>query len=181
MRFLIIFIFLITNSFSSEVSNMKNIVINKVPKKYDHITFLDIKNKTNYYKIFGDKNRILNLNDYKGNLILVNFWATWCVPCKDEMPSLDLLQVHEDLSNLKIFPINVGKDSIKNIEIFFKDLKIQNLSIYFDSPITLAKKFKLRGIPTSILFNKNGEEIARIIGLINFEDEIFINWLSKYN
>ena len=169
MRFLIIFIFLITNSFSSEVSNMKNIVINKVPKKYDNITFLDIKN------------RILNLNDYKGNLILVNFWATWCVPCKDEMPSLDLLQVHEDLSNLKIFPINVGKDSIKNIEIFFKDLKIQNLSIYFDSPITLAKKFKLRGIPTSILFNKNGEEIARIIGLINFEDEIFINWLSKYN
>ena len=45
-------------------------------------------------------------HDYKGNLILLNFWATWCAPCKEEMPSLDLLQVNKDLDNLKIFPIN---------------------------------------------------------------------------
>ena len=61
---------------------------------------------------------------------------------------------------------------------FFKDLKIKNLELYFDSPITLAKKFRLRGIPTSILFNKNGEEFARIIGSIDFEDEKFIEWLE---
>ena len=58
---------------------------------------------------------------------------------------------------------------------------IKNLRIYFDSPITLAKKFRLRGIPTTILINKNGEEFARIIGSIDFDDRKFIEWLANYN
>ena len=61
------------------------------------------------------------------------------------------------------------------------ELKIKNLDIYFDNPTTLAKKLRLRGIPTSILFNKNGEEFARISGSINFEDREFIKWLSSFN
>ena len=64
---------------------------------------------------------------------------------------------------------------------FFEDLEIKNLKIFFDSPITLAKKFGLRGVPTSILFNKDGLEFARIIGSIDFEDKKFIRWLSNYN
>ena len=114
-------------------------------------------------------------------MILLNFWATWCAPCKEEMPSLDLLITHENLDNLKIFPINVGQDNNEQALEFFNDLNIKNLKVYFDSPITLAKKFGLRGIPTSILINKNGEEFARIIGSIDFMDEEFIKWLSDYN
>ena len=169
MRFLIIFIFLLPNAFANETIDIKNLVINTELKKYDNLTFLDVKNEQ------------LNLNDYKGNLILLNFWATWCAPCKEEMPSLNLLQVNDNLNNLKIFPINVGQDNIEESLNFFDDLEIKNLELYFDSPITLANKFRLRGIPTSILFNKNGEEFARIIGSINFQDEKFIEWLSKYN
>ena len=169
MRFLIIFIFLVSNSFANEVTDIKNLVINKELKKYDGLTFLDAKN------------RQLNLNDYQGNLILLNFWATWCVPCKKEMPSLDLLQVHENLNNLKIFPINVGQDNTEKAFKFFEDLEVKNLKPYFDSPITLAKKFRLRGIPTSILFNKEGLEFARIVGAIDFQDKKFIEWLTNYN
>ena len=62
-----------------------------------------------------------------------------------------------------------------------KSLNIKNLEIYFDSPNTLAKKFKLRGLPTTILFNKDGLEFARIIGSIDFVDEKFIEWLSNFN
>ena len=169
MRFLIIFLFLLTNSFASEVPDIKNLIINKEYKKYDSLTFLDAKNQK------------LNLDSYKGNLIILNFWATWCAPCKEEMPSLDILLENSKLSNLKIFPINVGKDSLEKSELFFRDLNIKNLEVYFDSPSTLAKKLSLRGIPTSILFNKEGEEFARIIGSINFEDKKFIEWLSFYN
>jgi len=114
-------------------------------------------------------------------LILLNFWATWCAPCKEEMPSLDLLLKNKHLNNLKIFPINIGQDKIEKASKFFNDLKIKNLEIYFDNPTTLAKKFRLRGLPTSILFNKNGEEFARIVGSIDFEDKEFIKWLSNYN
>ena len=169
MRFLIIFIFLISNSYANEVPDIKNLIINKELKKYDSLTFLDTKNTQ------------LDLKDFKGKLILLNFWATWCVPCKEEMPSLDLLQSNKNLKNLKIFPINVGKDNIEKASKFFKDLKIKNLDVYFDSPVTLAKKFSLRGIPTSILLNKDGLEFARIVGSIDFEDEKFIKWLSEYN
>ena len=169
MRILIIFIFLLSNSFAEEIIDIKNLVINKELKKYDGLTFLDAKNKE------------LNLDDYRGNLILLNFWATWCAPCKEEMPSLDLLQNLENLDNLKIFPINVGQDNIKKAKDFFDDLEIQHLELYFDTSITLAKKFGLRGIPTSILINKEGLEFARIFGLIDFEDKKFIEWLSNYN
>ena len=169
MRFLITFIFLITNSFAKEVDDIKNLLIFENPKKLDDLTFLD------------DKNNQLNLSDFKGKLVLLNFWATWCAPCKEEMPSLDLLQTRENLNNLKIFPINVGQDDLDKCLNFFEDLNIKNLKPYFDSPITLAKKFQLRGIPTSVIINKRGEEFARIVGSIDFTDKKFIKWISNYN
>ena len=169
MRFLTIFIFLISNSFANETIGLNNLVINKKLVKYDNITFIN------------DENKQINLKDYQGKLIILNFWATWCAPCKREMPSLDLLKENKNLSNLEIFPINVGQENIQKTSKFFEDLKIKNLNLYFDPPVTLAKKFKLRGIPTTIIFNKKGEELARIIGSIDFEDEKFLKWLSTYN
>ena len=100
MRFLIIFIFFISSVLASEAPNIKNIVVNKELKKYDNITFLDSNEK------------IIKLSDYRGKLILLNFWATWCGPCKEEMPSLDNLKNNPILDNIEIFPINVGKDSL---------------------------------------------------------------------
>ena len=169
MRILILLIFLMSNSFADEVLDIKNLVIHKEFKKYDSLTFLNAQKDQ------------LNLDDYKGNLILLNFWATWCLPCKEEMPSLDLLHKNKDLDNLKIFPINVGQENLEKTSIFFKDLKIENLKIYYDSSITLAKKLGLRGIPTTVLLNKNGFEFARIVGSIDFNNKEFIEWLKKYN
>ena len=154
---------------ANEIPNIKNIVINNEPKTYENITFLDVKKKT------------IKLEDYKGNLVLLNFWATWCTPCKDEMPSLDALKIKPGLGNIEIFPINIGKDNLKKSQKFFKDLNIRNLNIYFDNHITLAKNLNLRGVPTTILFNKNGKEFARIIGSIDFEDEEFLKWVKRYN
>ena len=169
MRFLIIFIFLFSRAFANEIPDIKNIIISKELKKYENLRFLD------------DKSNELKISDFEGKLILLNFWATWCGPCKEEMPSLDLLQKNKNLDNLKIFPINIGQDSFEKANSFFNDLEVKNLNLYFDSSITLAKKFSLRGIPTSILINKNGFEFARIVGSIDFKDEEFIKWLSKYN
>ena len=106
---------MISNSFANEAQDIKNLIINKDLKKYDELTFIDIKNNQ------------FNLRDYEGKLILLNFWATWCAPCKEEMPSLDVLLDNSKLDNLKIFPINVGKDSLEKSKTFFKDLNIKNL------------------------------------------------------
>ena len=171
MKLLIIFIYLITVNFSYalEKPDLKNLVLIKNPKLYEDVVFLDIKQKN------------VNLGDFKGKLIILNFWATWCAPCKEEMPSLDALQSNAKLNNLKIFSINIGQEEISKSESFFKELNIKNLDIYIDAPITLAKKFSLRGVPTTIIFNKEGKEFARIIGSIDFNNEKFINWLKHYN
>jgi thiol-disulfide isomerase/thioredoxin len=171
MKLLIIFIYLITINFSYsfEKPNLKNLVLMKNPKLYEDVIFMDIDQKN------------VSLNDFKGKLIILNFWATWCSPCREEMPSLDHLQSNSNFNNLKIFPINIGKEDISKSEFFFKELNIKNLDIYIDAPITLAKKFSLRGVPTTILFNKEGKEFARIIGSIDFNDKEFINWLKLYN
>ena len=169
MRFLIIFIFLITNGVAEEIPGIKNIVIHKVPKTYDNVIFLDKKDQK------------ININKYKGNLLILNFWATWCEPCKEEMPSLDNLQVNQELNKVKIFAINIGKENLDKVNKFFLDLNIKNFDPYFDPPTTLAKMFSLRGVPTSILINKEGNEFARIIGSIDFEDKNFVDWIKKYN
>jgi len=171
MKLLIIFIYLITSSFSYalERPDLKNLVLIKNPKIYKNVIFKDINQKD------------VNLDDFNGKLLILNFWATWCSPCREEMPSLDRLQSNSNFKNIKIFPINIGQEGVSKSESFFKELNIKNLEIYFDAPITLAKKFALRGVPTTILFNKEGKEFARIIGSIDFNDKEFINWLKLYN
>jgi len=171
MKLLIIFIYLVTINFSHafEKPDLKNLVLIKNPKIYADVVFMDINQKN------------VNLDDFKGKLIILNFWATWCAPCREEMPSLDDLQINNKLNNLKIFPINIGQEDISKSKFFFKELNIKNLDIYIDAPITLAKKFSLRGVPTTIIFNKEGKEFARIMGSIDFNDEEFINWLMLYN
>ena len=169
MRFLIIFIFLVKNVVAEEIPGIKNIVIHKIPKTHDNVIFLDKNDQK------------ININEYKGKVLLLNFWAVWCEPCKEEMPSLDKLQANPELDKIKIFAINIGKETLDKVNTFFEDLNIKNFEPYFDPPTTLAKKFSLRGVPTSILINKEGQEFARIMGSIDFEDKNFVNWIKKYN
>ena len=169
MRILILYIFLLTNVVATENKLSKNIVINDELKVYDNLYFFDQDNKQ------------VNLDKYRGKLVLLNFWAIWCAPCKEEMPSLDKLKVNKKLNNIEIFPINIGNDSIEKSKEFFKDLNIKNLKLYFDPKINLARELSLRGVPTTVLLNRNGEEFARIIGIVDFEDPSIVDWLSKYN
>ena len=169
MRILILFTFLITNTFANESPHLKNLVIYKVPKTYNNVIFLDKENKE------------INIKNIEGGIIILNFWATWCEPCKDEMPSLNRLLVNKKLKNLKIFPINIGKENSDKVSNFFQDFNINNLEPYFDNPYTLAKTFSLRGVPTTLLFNSKKEEFGRIIGSIDFDNPEFVNWLKKYN
>ena len=170
-KFILIFIYLISSSSSYAIQqpDLKNLIVHKDPKKLEKINFININNET------------IDLNKFENSLVIINFWATWCAPCIEEMPSLDRLQANKDFNNLKIIPINVGRDNIEKSKSFYKKLKINNLEIYFDKNVELANKFLLRGLPTTIFINKKGEEFARIIGFVNFDDKKIIKWLQKYD
>ena len=166
INYLIIFCILALNiALSNEKLPFKNILVLDQPKVYNQIIFQD-----------RDGNEI-DLNSINTDEIyILNFWATWCAPCKDEMPALDKLQAKEGIF---IFPINMEEKNLKNTDKFYKDLNIKNLNIFFDEGLKLVKVFALKGVPTSIIFNKNKEMIARISGSIDFEDEKFISWLNS--
>ena len=153
-----------SSAYSSNNSPFKNLVILTDPKEYKEIIFKDINGKN------------LSLNDFESDIYILNFWATWCLPCKEEMPSLNNLQSKK---NLEVIPINVEIQNKKKSQKFFKDLNINNLSIYFDDENNLANLFKLRGIPTTIIFNKKRDEVARILGEFNFTDKKFTDWLEN--
>ena len=171
LKFILIFIYLISSSpsYAIQQPNLKNLVVHKDPIKLEKINFINIDNET------------VNLNKFENSLIIINFWATWCAPCIEEMPSLNRLQANPVFNNLQIIPINVGRDNVEKSKNFYKKLKIDNLEIYFDKDVELANKFLLRGLPTTVFINKKGEEFARVIGFVNFDDKTIIKWLKKYD
>ncbi len=170
LYFLVIIIYLISAglAYSIDRPNINNLIIHKNMKKIDGIEFVNSK---------GQKK---SLNYYNSNIVIINFWATWCAPCKQEMISLDKVKLNKKLKNIDILPINIADESYESSKNFFNSLNINNLEIFTGSSIELAKKFQLRGIPTTILIDKNRYEFARIIGYIDFENKEFLDWLANY-
>ena len=152
---------------AAEPLPFNNIVLHKNPLQVSQVKFKD----------FHLKDIQINKND--GKIKILNFWATWCAPCKKEMPSLDEFQGKNE--DVLVFPINLEKPNKKRTSQVFKDLNIQSLKIYFDPEFKLAKQLKVKGVPTTILLNKNGNEFARIIGEIDFYDERFLKWLNQFS
>tara|TARA_E500000178_G_C16466367_1_gene506770 strand:- start:35 stop:562 length:528 start_codon:yes stop_codon:yes gene_type:complete len=162
----IIFTFLLTQYLSADTDFSKNIVIHEKPLAIKELKFKDINLQD------------IDLKDKKGNIMIINFWATWCAPCKREMPSLQKLS--ENYPNIKIFPINMEKPNKLRAEDFYNSIGISSLDIYFDPELKLVKLFKMRGLPTTILIDKNGMEFGRVQGEIDFSSENFLNILKKY-
>ena len=145
----------------------KNVVIHEKPIAIKEIKFKDSDLLT------------VDLTNKKGNIMIINFWATWCAPCKKEMPSLDKLKTLNEFKNINIIPINIGGESYKKSKEFFDEIKIKNLDIFTGSGPEFSQMFKLRGLPTTILIDRNGFEVGRIVGYIDFNDQSLLDWLPK--
>ena len=150
----------------SETDYSKNIVLHKEPLEIKELKFKDFN--------LND----VELTEKKGNIMILNFWATWCVPCKKEMPSLEKLS--KKYPKIMIYPINLEKPNQDKTQKFFNSLEISKLKIYFDPKFSLVKSFNMRGVPTSILIDKNGKEFGRIIGEVDFYEKSFTDILKKY-
>jgi len=162
----IILVFLISKNVLADTDFSKNIVIYEKPKIIKELKFKDINLQE------------VDLTSKKGNIMILNFWATWCAPCRREMPSLEkLTHLHPEV---KVYAINMEKPNKLKAQDFFKFIGVLSLDIYFDPKLELVKQFKMRGLPTSILIDKEGREFGRIVGEIDFTDKNFIKLITKY-
>ena len=111
----------------------------------------------------------LSLSDYHGKWVVLNFWATWCAPCRHEMPSLDRLQVA--MPEIAVLPVATGRNAMPGIVKFFEEANIANLPILRDPKSELARSAGVLGLPVTLILNPQGEEVARLIGDAAWDSE----------
>ena len=121
-------------------------------------------------------------NDQTKNGYVINFWATWCLPCKKELPDLNLLSLKLQKYKIHVITVSIDKKNTKDQLLFLKNNDAYHLSSFFDKKMNLYKALKLRGIPTTILVNKSGLIVSKHEGVLKWgEDKIVKNILNLIN
>jgi thiol-disulfide isomerase/thioredoxin len=111
----------------------------------------------------------LTLADYKGKIVLLNFWATWCGPCVKEMPSLDRLQAAMGKDKFVVLPLSLDGPSRPKVAPFYADKKLSHLGVYFDKGRKAMQALGVSILPTSILVDAEGRELGRLEGEADWE------------
>ena len=104
------------------------------------------------------------LADWQGKYVLLNFWATWCAPCRKEMPMLDALQTEFGGDAFEVVTVATGRNSVPGIRRFFEEIGVEALPILLDPKQELAREMAVLGLPITVLIDPEGREIARLIG-----------------
>jgi len=129
----------------------------KEPKPLSELAFNDADDKP------------LTLADYKGKIVLLNFWATWCGPCVKEMPSLDRLQAEMGKDKFVVLPLSLDGPSRPKVAPFYEDKKLSHLGVYFDKGRKAMQALGVSILPTSILVDAEGRELGRLEGEADWE------------
>jgi len=99
---------------------------------------------------------------------LLNLWATWCAPCRREMPDIDALQASYGGDNFVVVALSQDRKGVKAVQDFYRETGVKNLKIYIDQKARTARKLRAPGLPTTLLLDENGDEIGRLIGPANW-------------
>lgn len=121
-----------------------------------------------FYTIDGES---LQLSQYHGQYILLNFWATWCAPCRKEMPQLGALQEEFGGETFQVVTIATGRNPPPAMKRFFADIGVSNLPLHRDPKQKLARKMGVFGLPVVMLINPEGAEIARLTGPAEWDSD----------
>jgi thiol-disulfide isomerase/thioredoxin len=119
---------------------------------------------------FADaQGRPVGLDAFKGRVVILDFWATWCKPCREEFPVLDRLQARLGARGLAVVAVCVNREGLPAVDAFYDQLGIVNLAKYTGAMNEVAKVFGLRGLPTTLVLDRNGEEVLRLDGSADWE------------
>lgn len=111
-----------------------------------------------------NKSRAVSLRDYRGEWLVVNFWATWCAPCRKEMPQLDALAAHYEGQGVRVIALSVDRGGAAKPEKFLNELGVRHLTRLYDPSYKSARAAGLIGLPTTLLLNPDGQEVGRLAG-----------------
>ena len=110
------------------------------------------------------KGRDLTLADFRGRVVLLNIWATWCVPCREEMPTLDALQEKLGGDDFHVLPLSIDRAGMRVVRSFYEEIGIRHLDMYLADSTRAMLAFGALGFPTTILIDRDGFERGRLVG-----------------
>lgn len=113
----------------------------------------------------------VSFKDFRGKVLLINFWATWCAPCKVEMPALDRLAGELGGKDFAAVTISIDRGGAPVAGAFLEEIDAQNLTLYVDPSSTVARALRVQGLPVTILADADGREIARYLGPAEWDGE----------
>lgn len=122
----------------------------------------------------------MTLADFKGKVVLLNIWATWCPPCVREMPTLDKLEKRLGGQDFAVVPLSVDKGGVFTVKSFYDDNFINHLPIYVDPTTQVLDTLNILGTPTTILIDKQGKEVARTMGPEDWDQPAVIAQIKRY-
>jgi thiol-disulfide isomerase/thioredoxin len=160
----LISIFISSSAFAASIKEF----VHQTPVPTKTIEFID------------DQKVIHNLNDYSGKVVLLNFWATWCVPCVNEMPQFAKLQQSlEGRSDIIFIPVSIDYEGAEAVKKFYSKYELTNLPVFVDSKGRSFTGAGLKALPTTLVINKNGQETARILGEIDWAGKDVRDYLTE--
>ena len=122
------------------------------------------------------------LADWKGKVVLLNLWATWCLPCRKEMPALDRLQQELGSEDFEVVALSVDRAGLGGARKFLDEAKVEKLALYADPTARMANTLRAAGLPATLLIDRQGREIGRLLGAAQWDGEDarrLIRWALK--
>jgi len=111
------------------------------------------------------------LEDFQGRVVVLNLWATWCAPCRKEMPSLDRLQAALGGDDLEVVALAVDRGGLSKVQAFYQEIGLEHIGIYHDSSAKAGRTLRAPGLPTTLIIDRDGHEIGRVLGDAEWDGE----------
>ena len=127
------------------------------------------------------RNREITLEAFRGSYVLLNVWATWCAPCREEMPALDRLQEKMGGPDFHVLPLSIDEAHPAIIRKFYEDFNLESLYVYHDPSGSALSKLNLSAIPATILLDRDGKGIAYVVGPVEWDSPEIAREIRSYS
>jgi thiol-disulfide isomerase/thioredoxin len=152
---------------SANTAKLERFVAPSLATTVPDITFTTAQDKTE------------TLADYRGRIVILNLWATWCGPCVEEMPALDNLAKVLDPRRFAVLPVAVGRDDLSSVARFYGTNDINYLPALVEEQKSLTRKIRPRGLPLTLIIGREGQEISRVYGAVEWDSKEMVAMLTR--
>ena len=122
----------------------------------------------------------MTLADFRGKVVLLNIWATWCAPCRREMPTLERLQAELGGPDFEVVALSIDRKGLPVVKEFYEELGLQELGMYVDASANASRELSALGVPTTLLIDREGNELGRLAGPAEWDSPEMVSFIRGY-